>query len=184
MSSLDTSKNYDIIYDFYDELIITIPTSSTPSISNTLDAVVHYISGLGNGVTTSDQLYKKMKSEASYKKMVEELKKTIKGKITDDKIKKGETIKAADGSYRDIECYPLGKYRVNVNYSFVPKKGDNKVKLHFSGRKSWEFKNIEGKGFWYNLINENIPSFIKDILGSEKSYDVIYDFYDEVNIAY
>jgi len=184
LSSLDTGKKYDLIYDFYDEVIVTVPTSSTPSISNSLDAVVHYKSGLGNGVISSKQLYKTMKSDESYKKMIEDLKKTIKGKITEEKIKKGETIKAADGSYRDIKCYPLGPYRVNISYSFVPKKGDNKVKLHFWGRKSWSFKNIEGQGFWFNLINKNVPSFIKDLIGGEKSFDVSYDFYEAIYIKY
>ena len=169
-------KPFDITYDFYDEVTITVET-----VSSTTGALLHYKSKSGDIVTPSDSLYKKMKEDDSYKEMIKDLKKGIKEKITDEKIRKGETISAAPGSYRGLKCMPLGSYLVYIDYSFVPKKGDNKVKLHFWGSNPWDFEYVEDQGLWYNIKNEIIPGMIA---GDGKTYDIVYDFYDEVTVTY
>ena len=66
--------------------------------------------------------------------MINELKETIKNKITQNTINNRETISAASGSRRGLRCGCLGSYSVDINYSFVPKNPDLLYYLHLKPR--------------------------------------------------
>jgi len=150
-------------------------------ISCLYDALVHYKGKSGTTVYADNTLIKEIKDHKTYKKMIKELKNGIKEKITNSAIKNHDTIKAADGSYRGVWCLTLGSIKLNINYSFVPKKGKNKVKLHFWGTDRWDFAKNDNYNLIQNLAEEYIPSFIA---GDGKPFDVKYDFYETVTVEY
>jgi len=53
----------------------------------------------------------------------------------------------------------LKYYKLNIDHSFVPKAGNNKVKIHFWGTHQWNTSTV-----------------------NRKPFKITYDFYDEVTI--
>ncbi|ORX47572.1 hypothetical protein BCR36DRAFT_371635 [Piromyces finnis] len=165
-------------------------------ISDLAMAIGHYRGKSGKTVPASNTLInEEMKKSLKYKNMKKELKKIIKDKVTDEKIKNETVIRNAKNSGRGLWCLTLGSYYVNIDYAFYPKSGWNTVKIHFSGYDTWDFEHIKKekdqnflKNFWngiktgiHNILDEDIPSFIA---GDGKTYDITYDFYDEVTFFY
>jgi len=150
-------------------------------ISDIFDAIEHYRGKSGKTVYADSTLISEIKSAGDYKDMIKDLKGTIKNKITATKIKNGTVIKAASGSNRGSWCLTLGSHLLNIDYSFVPKYGNNNVSIHFWGSDRWDFENNENYGFIKNLIEERIPSLIA---GDGKPFDVKYDFYDTITVTY
>jgi len=141
---------------------IFVKGSTKTSISNVTDALSHYRGKSGKTVPAHENLINEMKNDKTYKKMINELKETIKNKITQNSINNRETISAASGSRRGLRCGCLGSYSVDINYSFVPKNGENNVNIHFSGYDTWDFEWNENAGF----LRLQFVEFFCDINGS------------------
>jgi len=160
---------------------IFVKGSTKSSISNITDALSHYRGGSGNTVPANQNLINEMKNDGTYKKMIKELKEIIKNKITQNTIKNKETISAAPGSRRGLRCGCLGSYSVNINYSFIPRNGNNNISIHFSGYDTWDFEWNDKAGFLYNVTQEVIPS---KIAGEGKPFKITYDFCDNIEINF
>jgi len=156
-------KPFVITYEFYDVVTIKIE-----AISNLFDATNHYADHVGSGhmlsavsekttandsvyesmkdddsiaslAIPSEELYEEMKNDETFTNMIRNIKNEILGKITDEVIDNGETISDSKSYDGVLHCKPLGRYSVNYEYSFVPKKGENKIKIHFWGKDPWDF---------------------------------------------
>ena len=160
---------------------IFVKGSTKTSISNVTDALSHYRGKSGKTVPAHENLINEMKNDKTYKKMINELKEIIKNKITQNTINNRETISAASGSRRGLRCGCLGSYSVDINYSFVPKNGENNVNINFSGYDTWDFEWNENAGFLYNVTQEVIPSMVA---GKGKPFKITYDFYDNITIYF
>ena len=160
---------------------ILVKGDTKTSISNITDALSHYRGRSGKTVYANQNLINEMKNHNSYQKMINELKETIKKKITQNKINNRETIKAESGSSRALRCTCLGSYSVNIDYSFIPNNGNNNITIHFSGNDSWDFDWNDKAGFWYNVSQEFIPSIVA---GKGKSFKITYDFVENVTINF
>ena len=151
---------------------IFVGPSTKTSISNGTDALSHYRGGSGETVPANGDLISEMKNDKSFKEMINNLKKLIRNKITDEKIDNEITISAANGSRRGIRCATLGSYSVNIDYSFIPTYGQNYIVLHFDGSDTWDFEWNENKGFFHNMANEFIPGLIA---GKGTPFDITYE---------
>ena len=160
---------------------ILVEGSTKTSISNITEALSHYRGGSGNTVPANQNLINEMKNHDTYKKMINELKETIKKKITQNKINNRKTISAASGSRRGLRCGCLGSYSVDINYSFIPINGNNNINIHFSGYDTWDFEWNDNAGFLYNITQEVIPSIVA---GKGKPFIITYDFYDNITINF
>ena len=164
----------------YDVNLLVEPSTKN-SISNLTDALSHYRGNSGKTVPANQNLINEMKNDKTYKEMIDSLKVTIKNKITQDKINKGETISAAPGSRRGLRCGCLGSYSLNIDYSFIPRNGSNNINIHFWGYDRWDFEWNNNKGFFHNLKNEFLPSLFA---GKGTPFDITYDFYDNITIDF
>ncbi len=160
---------------------VFVEGSTKTSISNITDALSHYRGGSGNTVYANQNLINEMKSDDTYKNMINELKGIIKQKITQDKINNRETISAAPGSRRGLRCGCLGSYSVNISYSFIPINGNNNINIHFSGYDNWDFEWNKDANFFYNITQEVIPSMVA---GKGKPFKITYDFDDNISINF
>ena len=155
--------------------------STKDSISNITDALSHYRGKSGKTVPATNVLIQEMKADGSFKKMIKELEGTIKSKITKEKINKKETISAAPGSRRGVRCGCLGSYNLNISYSFVPKIGDNKFDIYFSGSDLWDFEPSDQKNWFQNLVEEKIPGMLA---GDGVPFNITYSFEYSMCIKY
>ena len=160
---------------------IFVKGSTKSSISNITDALSHYRGRSGNTVPANHNLINEMKNDGTYKKMITELKNIIKNKITPNKIKNRETISAAPGSRRGLRCGCLGSYSVDIDYSFIPTYGINKITIYFSGYDTWDFEWNDNAGFLYNVTQEVIPSMVA---GEGKPFNITYNFQDNIEIKF
>jgi len=114
--------------------------SYSTTISNLDEAIAYYRKKSGKTAAAKSSL---IKNSLSFKNEMTKLEKKIKKKITDKKIKNGQLIKNSKGSYIGLWCLTLGSYRLDLEYSFKPKKGNNKVKIHFWGKNRWDFEKVK-----------------------------------------
>jgi len=135
-------------------------------VSNLIDATYHYgeymwirsdIFGIAGLVIPTEALYNEMKRHKTYKDMIEELKGEILSRITDEAIEDGETISDLKPYKEILKCSTLGLYLVNLEYSFVLKRGENKMEIHYWGKDECDFENHKNDSDFKNLIPEYIP---------------------------
>ena len=191
---------FNINYDFYDEVTIDIRP-----ISNIFEATKFYGDHVGkkandtaNVVIISEHFITYFKKTNKYDDMIKIIKKEILSKITDEAIENGEIIsdrKPYEPFFFDLT---IGRFHVNYEYAFIPKKGKNKVKIHFWGEDEWDFDPHKAepgfvnktKNFLYNVFEEYIPHGIAEAISQlrngrfGKEYWAVFDFYDEVIVTY
>jgi len=199
-SLVSGGEPFNIKYDFYDEVTITVK-----SITNIFDATFHYGDNVGVGlnntasvVTMSEASIEKFKKTNDYYNMVVAISKEISSKITDEAVENGEIISDRK-PYEPVHfCLTLGRFHVNYEYAFIPEKGKNTVKIHFFGEDEWDFDPHEPgpglynkvKTFLDNIFEEYGPHVIAEVISLIRNgnfgnkYWAIFDFYDEVTINY
>jgi len=160
---------------------LLVKGSTKSSISNLTDALSHYRGGSGKTVPANNTLINEMKNDSSFKNMIKELQTLIRNKINDQKIKNAEKICAAPGSRRGLRCGTLGSYNLNIQYSFIPKYGDNYFDIHFSGYDRWDFEWNKNKNFFHNIANEVLPSVAA---GKGTPFNITYDFHHKICVKY
>jgi len=175
---LDKMKDIvdELTLPVYEYCINTKPLT-LKTISNLKEAISHYKGKSGKTVSASNKLIAQMKAYVKYQHMLTELGSIMKNKITYEKIKNKELIKAEPGSRRGLWCIVLGSYSVNIDYAFYPKNGWNTVNIHFTGYDTWDFEWNDSKSVLYNFVEESLPNLCA---GIGRPFNITYDFYDVV----
>jgi len=155
--------------------------STKSSISDIYDAISHYRGKSGNEVPANQNLVKEMKSDKTYKDLITNLKSDIRKQITATKIQQGIKIQNPAELNKLLKCTTLGSYYANISYSFIPKNGNNSVRVNFMGSDRWDFDWNSGYNFWQNLFKEEIPSWIA---GDGEPFNITFDFYDDITVTY
>jgi len=181
----------DIILYFFDICHSSRSNKETKnSISNIFEALAHYRAQSGLTVPANQCLINDLKSKSDFINMKEELKNTIKTKITDDKIMKKSKIKASEGSRRGLWYLTLGHYSVDINYEFIPKYGRNSFNINYSGYDTWDFEHVKipNNLSVFEKLKLYVHNFLEDIFslcaGEGKPFNITYNFDDEMSIDY
>jgi hypothetical protein len=155
----------------------------TPTVINSLDdAIMYWRSNKGGSCAGGSGLWAEMQADSTFKAQFDRTGATVTAiaKKAQGLVASRQPCQADPGSFRGLHCLTMGSYRCNIEYSFVPVKGNNRVEIRFYGRDTWNFDWMPGvKNIWHNITSEAIPSWLA---GPGKPFDVTFDFKKVVEV--
>lgn len=169
---------------------LCLPWQGTPQseINSFEDAWEHWNSDAGGSVPAGYDLYSEIVGGAQWNSYVDDLTNRLTSQLQSvSKTSTRGTISRVTG-YRGWECYPLGSYRMNVEYSgsWTGSSWRNNqrivsgritVKFSFSDR--WDFVWNDSYTYWQNVFREFFPEVIA---GCGAPYTIYGSFNTTLNL--